>query len=136
LSSDHAVRPYFLSLLRFIAGLLFLEHGSAKLFGFPPVAAYAAGHLSPLIVAAGWIELIGGILVCLGLLTRLAACVMSGEMAVGYFLVHAQKSVFPVVNGGDAAILYCFAFLYLVMAGGGPLALDRLVFGPRSRLAD
>jgi putative oxidoreductase len=134
LNSDQTLRAYALSLLRFIAGLCFLEHGSAKLFGFPSVAAYAAGHLSPLILAAGYIEFVGGILVCLGLLTRPAAFLMSGEMAIGYFISHAPKSVFPVVNGGDAAILYCFIFLYLAVAGGGPVALDQWLRWARTPL--
>lgn len=133
---DHPPRAYLLSLLRFVAGLCFLEHGSAKLFGFPAVAAYATAHLSPLTLATGYIEFIGGILVCLGVLTRPAAFLVSGEMAIGYFMVHAQKSAFPVVNGGDAAILYCFIFLYLVAAGGGPVALGRWIFGRDSRLGD
>ena len=126
MSSDRTLRAYALSLLRFIAGLCFLEHGSAKLLGLPPVAAYAAGPLPPLVLAAGYIELVGGTLVCLGLLTRPAAFLMSGKMAIGYFLYHAPKSVFPVVNGGDAAVLYSFIFLFLAAAGGGPLALGRL----------
>lgn len=129
MNPDDTARCYLLSLLRFVAGLCFLEHGSAKLFGFPAVAAYATGHLPPLIVATGYIEFVGGILVCLGLLTRPAAFVLSGEMAIGYFMAHAPKSAFPVVNGGDAAILYCFIFLYLAAAGSGPVALGRLVFG-------
>lgn len=131
MNGDLALRAYVLSLLRFVAGLCFLEHGSAKLFGFPSVAAY--GHLSPLILATGYIEFVGGVLVCIGLLTRPAAFIMSGEMAVGYFMSHAPKSFFPVLNGGDAAILYCFIFLYLAAAGGGPVALDKVIFAGRSR---
>jgi putative oxidoreductase len=121
-----------LSLLRFVAGLLFLQHGLMKLFGFP---APFSGHVVGLYLVAGLIETIGGILVCVGLLTRPAAFIMSGEMAVGYFMSHAPKSAFPVVNGGDLAIMYCFVFLYLAAAGGGAWSLDRLVAGPRSWLA-
>jgi putative oxidoreductase len=136
LDLDHAIPAYLRSLLRFVAGLCFLEHGTAKLLGFPAVAAYSTGHLSPLILATGYIELIGGILVCVGLLTRPAAFLLSGEMAIGYFMAHAPKSVFPVLNGGDAAILYCFIFLYLAAAGGGPAALGRVVFRRDSPLGD
>ncbi len=121
-----------LSLLRFVAGLCFMEHGLSKLFGIPVVYP---GHVAGLLLAAGLIEAIGGLLVCIGLLTRPAAFIMSGEMAVGYFMAHAPKSPFPVINGGDAAILYCFIFLYLAFAGGGAWSLDRVIAGPRSWLA-
>lgn len=127
-------QPTVLSLLRFVAGLCFMEHGMSKLLGFPPVPMFAHG-LSPTLTAAGFIELVGGALVLLGLLTRPAAFIMSGEMALGYFMVHAPKSPFPAINGGDAAILYCFVFLYLAVAGGGAWSLDRLIAGPRSWLA-
>ena len=120
-------QPYALSLLRFVAGICFLEHGTAKLFGFPPVATYLHGHLPTLILAGGIIETVGGALVLLGLLTRPAAFIMSGEMAIGYFLSHLPKAFFPIINGGDAAVLYCFIFLYLAAAGGGPISLDRLI---------
>lgn len=117
--------PYALSLLRFIVGLLFFEHGLSKLFGFPP------GNLHPsefqLLWFAGVIETFGGLLVALGLFTRAAAFVTSGEMAVGYFLSHAPRSPFPMVNGGDAAVLYCFVFFYLFIAGDGAVSLDRLL---------
>jgi putative oxidoreductase len=127
-------QPTILSLLRFVAGLCFMEHGMSKLLGFPPSPMFAHG-LSPMLTAAGFIELIGGALVVLGLLTRPAAFIMSGEMAVAYFRVHLQKSWSPALNGGDAAILYCFIFLYLAVAGGGAWSLDRLIAGPRSWLA-
>jgi putative oxidoreductase len=118
-------QPYVLSILRIMAGLLFCEHGLSKLFGFPP-----HGAMPPFLALewfAGSIEAAGGILVALGLLTRPAAFLMSGEMAIGYFLDHAPRSFFPLLNGGDAAVLYCFIFLYLVFAGPGPLSLDALV---------
>ncbi|HET6182798.1 MAG TPA: DoxX family protein [Acetobacteraceae bacterium] len=124
-----------LGLLRFVVGLIFLEHGTSKLFGFPHVASYPA-HLPPLLLAAGCIEFVCGTLVCLGILTRPAAFLASGEMAVGYFMAHAPRSPFPVVNGGDAAILYCFVFLYLVLAGAGRLGLGRLLFRRNTVLAD
>ena len=119
-------RPYLLSILRIMVGLLFLEHGMSKVFGFPP-----HGHL-PVFPETEWfagrIELIGGGLVALGLFTRLAAFVVSGEMAFAYFISHAPRSFFPLINGGEAAILFCFVFLYLVFAGAGPLSLDALVW--------
>lgn len=124
-------QPFALSLLRFVVGICFLEHGTAKLFGFPPVAQYLAGHLPPLILAAGAIEVVGGALLAIGLLTRPAAFLMSGEMAVAYFKAHALKSFFPLLNGGEAAILYCFIFLYLAIAGGGLVSLDRRLTASR-----
>jgi putative oxidoreductase len=117
-----------LSLLRFVSGLIFLEHGTAKLLGFPHVAAYA-GHLPPLIHTAGLIELTCGTLICVGLFTRPAAFIASGEMAFAYFMAHAPRSSFPVLNGGDDAILYCFVFLYLAVAGPGPVSLGRIMLG-------
>lgn len=118
-------RPYVLSLLRIMAGLLFLEHGMAKVFGFPP---HGAIPVYPNIEwFAGRIELIGGTLVALGLWTRPIAFLVSGEMAIGYFVDHAPRSFFPLLNGGDSIILYCFVFLYLVFAGAGPLSLDALI---------
>ena len=123
------LQPYALSVLRIMAGLLFCEHGLSKQFGFPP-----HGAMPPFLALewfAGCIELTGGTLVALGLLTRPAAFLMSGEMAIGYFLDHAPHSFFPLLNGGDAAVLYCFVFLYFVFAGAGPLSLDALVWGKR-----
>jgi len=123
------LQPYVLSVLRIMAGLLFLEHGMAKLFGFPshgPMPGFPE-----LEWFAGIIEVTGGSLVALGLFTRAAAFIMSGEMAIGYFLFHAPHSFFPLLNGGEAAVLYCFVFFYLVFAGAGPLSLDALVWGKR-----
>ena len=114
--------PRVLSLLRFVAGLCFLEHGTAKLIGFPHVAMFA--HLSPLLWTAGIIEVVGSILLILGLFTRSAAFIMSGEMAVAYFMVFAPKSLFPLLNHGDELILYCFIFFYIFFAGPGPISLD------------
>jgi putative oxidoreductase len=119
-------QPYVLSILRIMAGLLFLEHGTAKVLGFPP-----HGHM-PVFPEIEWfagrIELIGGGLVALGFCTRATAFIMSGEMAIGYFLDHAPRSFFPLLNGGEPAILFCFVFLYFVFAGGGPLSFDALVW--------
>jgi putative oxidoreductase len=121
--------PYMLSILRIMAGLLFFEHGLAKLFGFPPHGQMPA--FMELEWFAGTIEFAGGTLVTLGLFTRAAAFLMSGEMAIGYFLDHAPRSFFPLLNGGDDVVLYCFLFLYLVFAGAGPLSLDALVWRKR-----
>ena len=117
--------PRVLSIMRIMVGLLFMEHGTAKLLGFPP--GTAAPALFTLHWFAGVIEMVGGALVALGLLTRIAAFIMSGEMAIGYFLSHAPQNFFPLVNRGDAAVLYCFIFLYLAVAGGGCWSLDRLI---------
>jgi len=121
--------PYVLSLLRIVAGLLFMEHGMAKLFGFPPHGEMP--HPFELEWFAGTIEFTGGGLVALGLLTRPAAFLMSGEMAIGYFMFHAPRSFFTLLNGGEAAVLYCFIFFYLVFAGAGPLSLDALLWRKR-----
>ena len=124
-------QPAALSLLRIVAGLLFLEHGTQKLFAFP-VAFPMPGPLPTLILASAAIELVAGALIALGLATRLAAFVASGEMAVAYWMQHAPKGLWPVANMGDAAILYCFVFLYLVFAGPGPWSLDAML-GRRRR---
>ena len=118
--------PRVLSIVRIVLGLLFLEHGIAKLFGFPSSATMPPAFA--LAWFAGLIEMVGGALVALGLFTRGAAFITSGEMAVGYFLVHAPKNFFPLLNGGDAAILYCFIFLYFAVAGGGSWGLDELLW--------
>lgn len=111
-----------LSLLRIVAALGFLHHGTSKFFALPPFPM--AGPLPPLLQAAGAIELVGGALLVLGLFTRPVAFVCSGMCAVGYFMMHAPKSFFPSVNGGEAILLYCFIFLYLAAAGGGAWSLD------------
>jgi putative oxidoreductase len=115
--------PYALAALRIMAGLLFLAHGTQKLFGFPPSNGPAPELLS-LRGIGGVIEIVTGALIALGLFTRPAAFLASGQMAVAYFLFHAPRSPYPAVNGGDAAILFCFIFLYLVTAGPGALSLD------------
>ena len=116
-------RPYVLSILRIVVALLFLQHGLSKFLGFPEAGSPLAG----LIILAAIIETFGSLLLLVGLFTRLAALVMSGEMAFAYFIAHAPKSIYPAVNGGSLVVLYCFVFLYLVFAGGGPWSIDRAV---------
>jgi putative oxidoreductase len=121
--------PRVLSILRIVAALIFFEHGTQKLLGFPP-AANAPAFLS-LSWTAGLLELVGGALLILGLWTRPVAFILSGEMAFAYFIGHAPRSFFPVLNGGDAAILYCFVFLLFVFTGPGAWSVDRTRAGPR-----
>lgn len=116
--------PRLLSVLRIVAALLFLQHGTAKLFGFPHVARFDDLTLLSLFGFAGLLEFVGGILLLLGLFTRPVAFVLSGEMAVAYFLAHASQSFFPILNQGELAALYCFVFLYLAAAGGGPWSFE------------
>ena len=114
--------PYVLSIVRIMVALLFLEHGSAKLLGFPDNGPLR--ELFTLSWFSGAIELVGGALLAVGLFSRCAAFIMSGEMAVGYFMSHAPNSFFPLLNRGDAAILYCFIFFYIFFAGPGPWSID------------
>src|ERR1700756_722257 len=123
-------QPLVLSLFRFITGLLLLQYGVAKIFKFPALPYFA--NLPPLITAAGTIELVLGALLMIGLFSRIVAFILSGEMAFAYFLGHmfkdASKPVFlPLLNGGTAAILFCFACLYLATAGGGPYSVDAMM---------
>jgi putative oxidoreductase len=115
--------PRMLSVLRIMTGLQFLQHGTQKWFSFPTRAMDFPGIIS-LIGFQAFLEVVGGILIILGLFTRPVAFILAGNMAVAYFMVHAPKSFFPALNGGDAAILFCFVFLYLAVAGGGPWSLD------------
>jgi putative oxidoreductase len=114
--------PEALSILRIVIGLLFLEHGTAKLFGFPqtPMGMPAMGTL---LWVQGVIELAGGVLFALGLFTRPVAFILAGDMAFAYFMAHAPKGFFPILNGGDGAILYCFVFLLYFVAGPGRWAV-------------
>lgn len=116
-------QPYALAALRVIAALLFLEHGTQKLFGFP--AFQMEGPLPTMLLIAALLEVVGGLLILVGFFTRPVAFILSGQMAVAYFTAHAPKSFFPVLNGGDAAILFCFIFLYLVFAGPGAFSVDK-----------
>ncbi|HEV7250816.1 MAG TPA: DoxX family protein [Shinella sp.] len=118
-----AYRPQALAALRIMTALLLIEHGTQKFFNFPP-AEQPFGDLMNLIGVAGLLEVVGGLLILVGLFTRPVAFVLCGFMAVAYFMAHAPQSFFPVNNRGDAAVLFCFIFLYLTAAGPGAFALD------------
>jgi putative oxidoreductase len=105
-------------------GLMIIQHGMAKLLGFPAVASFANLNPLSLIGVAGFIELIGGALLIVGWQTRLVAFIISGEMAFAYFMAHAPKSFFPLINGGTLAIMFCFTCLFLSTAGPGPWSVD------------
>jgi len=117
--------PRALAILRIITGLLFLQHPLMKFFGFPAPMA-GSSHLPPLIQAAGAIEIIGAPLIVLGLFTRPVAFVLCGEMAAAYWIAHAPRGFWPILNSGESAVLFCFVFLYLVFAGPGAWSLDGL----------
>jgi putative oxidoreductase len=121
--------PRALSILRIVAALIFMAHGTQKLIGFP---APPSGNFPPM-MSLPWIaaivEVVGGLMLALGVFVRPAAFIMSGTMAVAYWMAHAPRSAFPVNNGGDAAILYCFLFLYIFVAGGGSWTLSSLLGG-------
>lgn len=114
--------PYLLALLRIVTGLLFLEHATQKFFAFP--VPFPVHPLPTILVVAGVIELVAGFLVTIGLFTRLAAFIASGEMAIAYFMMHFPKGFWPPVNGGEGAILFCFIFLFLAVAGAGAWSVD------------
>jgi putative oxidoreductase len=116
--------PRALSVLRIVTGLLIIQHGMGKILHIPALPAYANVQPLSLLGAAGFIELIGGALLILGLLTRPAAFILAGEMAFAYFIAHFPKDFHPLVNGGTLAILYCFTCLYLSTAGAGPWSVD------------
>lgn len=116
--------PRLLSILRIMAGLLLLQHGTAKLLKFPLVPSMANVSLSSLPGIAGILELVGGVLLILGLFTRPTAFILSGMTAFAYFIAHAPRGFYPILNQGELAVLYCFAFLYLAAAGPGPWSLD------------
>ena len=130
-------QPALLSLFRFVTGLLLFQYGVAKLFKFPALPYFA--DIPPLIYAAGTLELVLGAAPMLGLFTRLTAFILSGEMAIAYFMGHMLKTgspVFlPLLNGGTAAILFCFACLYLSAAGGGSISVDAVI-GKESDASD
>jgi len=118
-----AYQPQFLGLLRIVAGLLFLEHGTAKVLGFPAVDGVPAPGLS-LAGLSGPFELVLGLLFLIGLFTRPVAFLAAGFCAVGYWMMHGPHSLFPIVNGGETIVLYCFVFLYFVAAGPGAWSAD------------
>ncbi len=124
--------PHALAALRIIAALIFMAHGTQKLFGFPTDPGYVLPAVGSIFWIGAWLELVGGALLALGLFTRPTAFIVSGEMAVAYWMFHAPASVFPTLNGGDAAILYTFVFLLLVFTGPGAWSLDGLRKARRS----
>ncbi|WP_395000856.1 DoxX family protein [Sphingomonas sp.] len=117
---------YALSLLRIVTALLFLQHGTSKILSFPATAASDPSTWS-LFWVAGYLELIGSLLLVVGLFTRPVAFLLTGEMAIGYWIVHAPKSVFPVLNGGESAVLFCFVFLLFAATGPGEWSIDEVL---------
>ena len=120
-------QPQILSLVRFILGFLITAHGTQKLLGFPVPSANGTVPLLSFMGFGGALEMVGGILLMLGIFTRATSIILSGEMAVAYFMAHAPQGFWPIVNKGEPAVLYCFAFFYLAAAGGGPLSLDAIL---------
>lgn len=124
-SSAQRFAPYLLSVLRIVVALIFIAHGTQKFFGFP--AAPAGGY--PAFLSLFWwqgvIEIVGGLLLLVGFLTRPVAFILAGDMAVAYWMFHAPRSFYPLLNNGDAAVLYCFVFLYIAAAGAGAWAIDK-----------
>lgn len=118
--------PQMLSILRIMAALLFMEHGLMKLFHFPAPQPGVTDPLPTMLMIAAWIEVVGGALLALGLFTRPVAFICAGEMAIAYFIGHATRGFWPALNMGDAAILFCFVFLYLSAAGGGAWSVDAM----------
>jgi putative oxidoreductase len=117
-------RPYILSILRVVVGLLFLQHGLSKVFNFP--APFPVPSLSGLLILAAFLETVGAVLFVVGAYTRIVAFILSGEMAFAYFMEHAPRAFYPLVNAGELAVLFCFIFLYFAFAGGGPWSVDRV----------
>jgi putative oxidoreductase len=118
--------PRMLSVLRMVAAFMFMANGAQKLFNYPP-SAHPMSHLPPLMLLAGVLECFGGLLVLLGLFTRPVAFVLAGEMATAYFMVHAPRGFWPILNKGELAVLYCFVFLYLAGVGGGTWSVEKLL---------
>jgi putative oxidoreductase len=116
--------PYALAALRIVTALIFIEHGTQKLFGFPASPGGGSTALLSLRGIGGIMEFVGGLLILFGAFTRPVAFLLAGEMAVAYWIFHAPRSVFPILNGGDAAILFCFVFLLLVFTGPGAWSID------------
>ena len=120
-------QPYALSLLRIVAGFTFSLHGFQKVFGAFGSMGGRGAAITSLLGIAGVLETVGGILILTGLFTRCVAFVLCGEMAFAYFTRHAPRGLWPIANGGELAVLYCFIFLFLIFAGAGPWSLDRFV---------
>ena len=116
--------PYALGILRIVAALIFIAHGTQKLFGFPAAPATGLPPMFSLFWFGAVLEAFGGLAILLGVFTRPVAFILAGEMAYAYWMFHAPRSLYPLLNGGDAAILYCFIFLYLVFAGAGAFSID------------
>ncbi|MBC7698146.1 MAG: DoxX family protein [Bacteroidia bacterium] len=119
--------PSVLGLLRIITGFLFLQHGSAKLLGMPHIAMFDGLQLMSLMGLAGVLELVGGTLILVGLFTRPVAFILSGQMAVAYFMAHAPGGYLPILNQGELAVLYSFVFLYFSVAGPGSFSIDGIL---------
>lgn len=124
--SLNKLSPYILSLLRFVSGFLMLFHGTQKLLNYPPNEKWQMAE--GIMLVGGIIELVGGILLMVGLFTRWTAFIMSGMMAVAYFFWHQPGGFLPIVNKGELAALYCFVYFYLFFAGGGAVSLDKLIW--------
>jgi len=125
--------PYALAALRIATALVFIPHGTQKLFGFPAPPASGLPPLVSLFGVGATLELVGGILILLGLWTRPVAFILAGEMAVAYWMFHAPRNLYPVLNGGDASILYCFVFLLFVFTGPGAMSVDGMWQGRAHR---
>ena len=125
-SMHTAWRPHLLSVLRIITGFLFVAHGTQKVFDYPS-SGKGAVELMSFMGFTGILEFVGGLLILFGLFTRVTAFILSGMMAVAYFMAHAPGGFLPLVNKGELAVLYCFVFLYMAIAGGGSLSLDALL---------
>ena len=114
----------FYSIMRFVVGLMFFCHGAQKLFGWFAPPGQPGEALPPLMAVGGWIEMVGGLLIAVGLFTRVAAFIASGEMAVAFFMMHAKGSILPIINKGELAVVYCFLFFYIFLYGPGAWSLD------------
>jgi putative oxidoreductase len=120
-------QPHMIAVLRIVTALIFMEHGTQKLFGFPAPSERGMPELISLSGIGGIIEFVGGLFIAVGLFTRPVAFLLSGQMAVAYWMVHAPRNFFPILNGGDTAILYCFVFLLLVFTGPGAWSIDNML---------
>ena len=135
MSKLEAWSPRVLAVVRIVTALLFIEHGLMKLVAFPAAVPGLPTPLPAILVAAAVIEIVGGALIAVGLFTRISAFICSGEMAAAYFMFHAPQGFWPAVNQGDAAILFCFVFLYLAFAGAGAWSVDARLSSSRPSLA-